>query len=192
MGSSEEKYTGGAIWLHRKITEWEWYTDANTMRVFLHCLLRANWKDGRFCGEPVPRGSFITSYRSLARDLNLTERSVRTALEHLNSTHEVTQHSTNRYTVITVNNYDDYQSGDTQNDKRTTNKRQTDDNRLTTNEESNKGIKKERNRKEPKPPNRGWELVHPYDAEWWREHHPADGWVTEIVDGVEWIHRVKQ
>ena len=32
----------GWISLYRKFTEWEWYTDANTMRVFLHLLLKAN------------------------------------------------------------------------------------------------------------------------------------------------------
>ena len=31
----------GWIKLHRKITEWEWYSDANTFRVFMHLLLTA-------------------------------------------------------------------------------------------------------------------------------------------------------
>lgn len=30
--------------ISRKILEWEWYTDINTKVLFLHILLKANWK----------------------------------------------------------------------------------------------------------------------------------------------------
>ena len=30
--------TAGQILLHRKIVEWEWYTDINTCRLFIHML----------------------------------------------------------------------------------------------------------------------------------------------------------
>lgn len=189
MASSENKYRGGKIWLHRSIIDWEWYTDAATMRVFIHCLLRANWKEGRFKGETIPRGSFATSYRSMARELGLTERAIRTALNHLNLTHEVTQRSTSRYTVITVANYDQYQDDDTQSDTQVTRKRHTNDTQVTTNEESNKGNKGKKEKK--KPPHRGWELADLYDSDWLREHHPSE-WKIEEVDGVFWAHRVKR
>lgn len=185
----KEKYRGGAIWIHRKIIDWEWYTDSATMRVFIHCLLRANWKEGRFFGETVPRGSFITSYRTMARELGLTERAIRTALNHLNSTHEVTQHSTSRYTVITVVNYDEYQKSDTQSDTRVTHHRHTNDTRVTTNEESNKGNKGRK--KNPKPPHRGWIPYVYHDSEWLRAHDPRDGWRFTEIDGVGWAYQEK-
>lgn len=56
---------GGHIKIDRRILEWEWYSDINTCRVFIHLLLKANWKDGRFQGTEVPRGSLVTSYSSL-------------------------------------------------------------------------------------------------------------------------------
>lgn len=191
MGISEdkEKYRGGAIWIHRKIIDWEWYTDSATMRVFIHCLLRANWKEGKFFGETIPRGSFVTSYRTMARELGLTERSIRTAINHLKSTHEVTQRSTNRYTVITVVNYDEYQNSDTQSDRQVTSKRHTSDRQVTTNEESNKGNKGKK--KNPKPPHRGWIPYVYHDSEWLREHDPDDGWRFVEIDGVGWAYQEK-
>ena len=30
--------------LFEKITEWEWYKDSNTARVFFHLLVKANYK----------------------------------------------------------------------------------------------------------------------------------------------------
>ena len=191
MGNTEdkEKYRGGAIWIHRKIIDWEWYADSATMRVFIHCLLRANWKEGRFFGEAIPRGSFVTSYRTMARELGLTERSIRTAINHLKSTHEVTQRSTNRYTVITVVNYDEYQNSDTQSDKQVTSKRHTSDRQVTTNEESNKGNKGKK--KNQKPPHRGWIPYVYHDSEWLRAHDPRDGWRFTEIDGVGWAYQEK-
>lgn len=75
--------------ISRKILEWEWYTDVNTKVLFLHILLKANWKDGRFQGTDVPRGSFVTSQQNLAAETGLTIKNVRTALKHLENTGEV-------------------------------------------------------------------------------------------------------
>jgi len=101
---------GDYIKIDRKILEWEWYRNEHTKNVFFHCLLKANWKDGRFEGKVVPRGSFVTSVKKLAIELNLTDDEVRTALKHLYKTGELTKQITNKYTVITVSNYDTYQN----------------------------------------------------------------------------------
>lgn len=97
------------IKIDRKILEWEWYKNLNTCRLFFHILLKANWKDGRFEGKEINRGSFVTSVKKLAEETELTEEEVRTALKHLICTGEITKQTTNKYTVITVSNYDLYQ-----------------------------------------------------------------------------------
>lgn len=97
------------IKISRKILEWEWYRNGHTKNVFFHCLLKANWKDGRFEGKDIPRGSFVTSVKKLSLELDLTEDEVKTALKHLLKTGEITKQTTNKYTVITVSNYELYQ-----------------------------------------------------------------------------------
>lgn len=37
-------YIEGFIKISRKILDWEWYTDINTKTLFLHCLLKANFR----------------------------------------------------------------------------------------------------------------------------------------------------
>ena len=96
---------GNYIKLDRKILEWEWYSDANTMRLFMHCLLKANWKSGKLNGVSIPRGSFATSYAALASQTKLSVRSIRTALKHLKTTGEVTSRTYHDFTIITVKNY---------------------------------------------------------------------------------------
>jgi len=131
----------GRISLHRKILGWEWYTDINTCRLFIHMLLKANWKEGKFRGTTVPRGSFVSSLDKLSEETSLTKREIRTAISHLKMTGELTVKTTNKYSVFTIQKYDLYQSDGTQGDRQATNERQPNDILTTTIEESNKGNK---------------------------------------------------
>ena len=97
------------IKLFRRLLKWEWYTDVNTTKLFLHCLLKANWKDGSWHGYKYKRGQFITSLASLARETGLTVKEVRTALKHLERTGEVASWHDSKIRIITVISYDQYQ-----------------------------------------------------------------------------------
>ena len=99
----------GHIKLFRKFLDWGWYQDINTKVLFIHMLLKANWKDGKFMGTTVPRGSFVSSIRNLAYETGLTEREVRTGISHLKTTGEVTRYKYHKFTVFAINNYDKYQ-----------------------------------------------------------------------------------
>ncbi len=97
------------IKLNRNILEWGWYTEANTMRVFIHLLLKANVEDKIYQGIPVRRGEILTGYPALSKDLNLSVRNVRTAIEHLKSTGEVTVITYPKGSLIVIENYEKYQ-----------------------------------------------------------------------------------
>lgn len=131
--------------ISRKILEWEWYKDVNTKVVFFHILLKANWKNGRFQGMEIPRGSFVTSYQSLAEETGLTVMNVRTAIKHLKLTQEITVSQHSKFSVITVKNYDAYQTANNQ----LTGNQQATNRQLTTIEEGKKERKEEYN-KSPK------------------------------------------
>lgn len=100
----------GWIKLHRKITEWEWYSDANTFRVFMHLLLTANYEDKRWRNIDVKRGQIITGRMELAQTLRLSERQIRTALDKLKMSGVITIKTTNQYSLITVENYSCFQN----------------------------------------------------------------------------------
>ena len=103
-------FESGFIKLNRNILSWRWYSDVITFRVFLHLLLKANYKDGEFEIHTIKRGQLVTGRKSLAKELKLSEQSIRTALEHLKSTNEITIKATSKYSIITINSYDKYQS----------------------------------------------------------------------------------
>jgi hypothetical protein len=126
----------GWIKLHRKILEWEWYSEPTTFRVFLHLMLKANHKDRRFKGIELIKGSVVTSRDILSIETGLSVRQVRTALDKLKSTNEVTIKTSSQGTIIQLVNYDKYQLETNE----TTNERPTSDQQTTT----NKNVKKER------------------------------------------------
>lgn len=134
---------GDYIKINRSLLDWDWYGDINTRRLFVHMLLRANWKDGNFRGEEIKRGSFVSSLSKLSDETNLSVREVRTAINHLEKTGEVTINRHSKYSVFTVNNYCAYQQSDTQADKQVTGNRQASDKQATTIEERKKERRKE-------------------------------------------------
>lgn len=137
--------SNGFIVLHRKITEWEWYDDTNTFRLFVHCLLRANHKPKFWHGISIERGSFVSSYQNIAAELKLSIQKIRTSLNKLKSTGEITYKSTSQYSIITVNNYNQYQDKNEQVNTPLTNDQQSNNNQITTNNNENNVNNKNKN-----------------------------------------------
>ena len=64
----------GYVKISRKLTQWSWYKDLNTCKLFLHMILKANWKDGEYQGVETPRGTFASSYTELAQETSGKQR----------------------------------------------------------------------------------------------------------------------
>lgn len=131
----------GFIAIHRKMVDWEWYCDLNTKSLFIHLLLKANYKRKRWQGNRIDRGQLVTSIKSLSSETGISEQSVRTSLNKLKSTGEITTKSTNRFTIVTVCNYETYQSqscetNNPSNDQSTINQQSTNKQLTTTNKEN--------------------------------------------------------
>lgn len=115
----------GWIRLHRKLVDWEWYRDSKMVHLFLHLLLIANREDGQVRGIPVRRGQCLTGRKALSDETGLSEQEIRTCLDKMtstkkqpgatsnptsNPTNEIHVVSTNKYSVITICKYEEYQS----------------------------------------------------------------------------------
>lgn len=99
----------GFIALQRSILEWEWYNDIPTKTLFIHILLKANFKDKNWQGHLVKRGELITGRKQLSQETGLSEQQTKTALKKLQSTNEITIKATNRFSIVTLVNYGLYQ-----------------------------------------------------------------------------------
>lgn len=129
----------GWIKLHRQLIDWEWYSDINTSRLFIHCLLRANYAPKKWRGISINKGQFWTSLPTLEAETGLSTSQLRTSINKLKSTGDIAVKSQAQGRMVTVSNYDSYQEDDRQDDSLVTGQSQTSDRPVT----ANKNIKKE-------------------------------------------------
>lgn len=99
----------GWIKLHRKILDWEWFTSPSTLQLFIYLLLRTNKEDKKWRGILIKRGQLVTSVATISEETKLSTQQVRTSLNRLKSTNEITSKTTNRFTLVTVCKYESYQ-----------------------------------------------------------------------------------
>ena len=127
--------------LHRQLLDWEWFDNSHMVHIWVYFLLKANYQDSKWHGIDIPRGSFITSLDTISKDTKLTIREVRTCIGKLKKTGEVTITATNRYSIVTICNYDTYNpTGDVcdrQSDKQKTGKRHSKSIQKTIDKEGN-------------------------------------------------------
>lgn len=131
--------TVGWIKLHRKFLKWEWYDDQNVFRLFMHLLLTANYETSKYRGYKVDPGQVIIGFHVLSERTGLSISQIRTALNKLKSTEEITIKTTNKFSIVTIACWDEYQASD----KQIANQSQTDDKPIATSKEGKKKRKKE-------------------------------------------------
>lgn len=141
----------GFIMLLRELIDWEWYTDVNACKLFVHCLLKVNYSKKKWQGIVVNKGEFITSYDKLAVETGLTVSKVRTALSKLEKTNYLKVETTTAYTKISFPKLSDFvveigqSQNDTQNSAPSSNSSQTINNPLATTNTNNNLIKNRKN-----------------------------------------------
>ncbi len=143
-----EKTHKGWIKLHRKFLDWRWYSSPEAKAVFIDCLLRAATIPKMERGIRLQRGQLITTIAELAERNGLSIQQTKTQTKRLKSTNEITIKTTNKFTIITICNYDSYQLSfaDAQQTNQQTN--QQTESKKTTNKVTNANIVLEEDREE--------------------------------------------
>ena len=184
----------GWIKLHRQFKDWEWYNKSEMVHLFIHCLIKSNFKEGNFQGIEVEKGSFITSLKHLSDETNISIQTIRTCLKKLQLTKEIDVKSTNKLTKITICKYESYQFESDEANKQLTNNQQTTNKQLTNEQQTankqlttNKKNKEELRRKEEENIYRGFSHLKITTAEF--DKLIGDGWdaeqINEILDEIQ-------
>lgn len=153
-GMDEQKNKGFVI-LHRALLDWEWYSDPNTARLFIHLILTVNHASGQWHGIEIERGQRVSSYAKLASETGLSVKEVRTALNHLKKTGEVAHKASSKYGLFTVVNYDKYQTQGTQEGTLSAVRGQSRGSQRATNNNENNENNKNNENISPKAPSKG-------------------------------------
>lgn len=103
----------GWIRLHRDLENQVIFRDAETMRFYIYLTCRAVTEPTTFRGIELTRGQTATTYGTLADELQLPLRRVRSLMEKLTSAHYLAHYQAYSgaysFSVITICDYDKYQ-----------------------------------------------------------------------------------
>jgi hypothetical protein len=102
----------GWIKLHRKILDNGLFSEAELLKVFIWCLLKANRKTSQVNGIPVKVGQFITGRISASEELYMKPSTVYVRLKKLKRMKYIDMQTTNKFTMISVVKYNQYQVED--------------------------------------------------------------------------------
>lgn len=122
----------GFITLHRDVLDHWVYEDAEYFRAWVRMLMDAN-HTGRtafFNGKDVTleRGQLVYGIHKFCEKTHMTSNRARLFIKRLEKHKQINKVSNNKYSIITITNYDQYQA----NHKQTTNKQQSSNNLATT------------------------------------------------------------
>jgi len=142
----------GFIKIHRRIKQWEWYSESYMVHLFVHLVIGAYWEDKTYKGILYKRGQVTTGRKKLSLETGISQQKIRTGLSRLERSGEIATKTTNRFTLITICNYDEYQPSDKAkqpaDNQQITNKQPADNQQITTVKE----VKKKKNVRTFTPP----------------------------------------
>ena len=102
----------GFVKLYRKLVDWKYAQFPNAVALWVHILIRANWKDGYFMGHEIPRGSLATSMQGLAEQTGMNRSTVIKWIKRFEDDGQIECIRTQRFTIIKVSNYWAFQDVD--------------------------------------------------------------------------------
>jgi len=101
---------GGYVRVFRKMADSAVMSDDWLCRLWMSCLLKANWKTGWFKGEEIQVGSFAFSYRLWSEKLEVSIGKLVRGVKRLEKLEQITVKAERGFTVITLCNYKAYNS----------------------------------------------------------------------------------
>lgn len=141
----------GYIKLWRCIKDNPIYKEPDFLAVWIHLLLSANYKETNVFVDGkkilIPRGSLLTSRLQIQQGCGVQQSKVERILKVLKSEQQIEQQSLSKCRIISITNWDTYQSNEQQDEQHLNNTRTTLEQHLNTNNniKNIKNIKEEKN-----------------------------------------------
>ncbi len=108
--------SNGWVKLHRGLLEHGIFRDAEALRVWMYLLLRASYREQKLTiGRQViflQPGQLLYGRKAVSEKLSMGEGKLRGIMEMLEQSGSIVVESTNRYSVVTIVNWMEYQQGE--------------------------------------------------------------------------------
>jgi len=131
----------GWVSIHRRMQEKGWYTDSHYVHLWVHIIMKCNhagteilWNGGI---QKIHRGQFVTGRKALSEETGISQSKIERILKCFESEQQIEQQKTTKFRLITVKNYEKYQSRGQQSEQQMDNKRTTNGQQVDTNNNDN-------------------------------------------------------
>ena len=144
--------TNGWVKIYRVSIEKDWLKNSKLWTFWIYCLLKATHtpfiaKVG-FQEVPLLPGQFMFGRKVASKETDLTEQNIRTCIQYLIKSKNLTIKSTNKYSIITIVNWEFYQGAEDKSTSNLTSNQPATNQQLTT-YKNNKNKKNVKNNKHP-------------------------------------------
>lgn len=150
----------GYIKVYRSLRNKGYYRDSEYVHLWVHLLMKAQFCNSEYMLNGsihrLQAGQFITGRRILSMETGINESKIERILKVFENEHQIEQQATNKFRIISITNWAEYQNTEQQmNNKWTTNEQQVNtsnnDNNDNNNINTNGNEKKIKRVRKPKP-----------------------------------------
>lgn len=137
----------GWVRLWRKTQNKGWYKNSKYVHLWVHLLLEANHKPNEFMWNNnvviIKEGQMITGRKALERGTGINEKTIDRILKCFENEQQIKQETTNKFRLITIINWKEYQGNEQQCEQQVGNRLATSGQQIGT----NKNVKNDKNDK---------------------------------------------
>lgn len=137
----------GYVKIYRTLMSKGYYSDSEYVHLWVHLLMKATYckKEYLFNNkiEHLKPGQFITGRHSLVKETGINRSKIERILKCFESEHQIEQQTTNKFRIISILNWDEYQNDEQQNEQPVSSQRAASEQPVST-------IKKEKKEKKEK------------------------------------------
>lgn len=143
----------GWVKLHRKLWNKAYSNRPAYIALWTYIIANVNHNESEFMWngqvKRLSPGQIITGIDALSVRTGIPSKTIQRILKFFENEKQIEQQTTNRFRIITVKNWEKYQSSEKQNEKQVRNQRETSEKQVRTNknDKKNKNEKKEREAK---------------------------------------------
>jgi ribosomal protein L30E len=139
----------GYIKLHRKLLDSYQFSNPDYLKIWIWLLLKANYKtsiasikvNSGYADIAIERGQLIFGRSSAAKELKLDESKIYRVLQKLKNDNSIDLKSNNKFTIVTICKYDDYNSLENQSEQPANSQRTASEQPVNTSKEDKKDNK---------------------------------------------------
>lgn len=141
----------GYVRIYRTITKKGYYTQSEYVHLWVHLIMKATYQDREFLFnnqiQHLKAGQLIAGRKILSKETGIQESKIERILKCFETEQQIEQQTFNKFRIISILNWNEYQQNEQQNEQQVNNKRTTSEQQVNTyNKEKKDNKEKNKNR----------------------------------------------